>query len=94
MKSLILNPTENIRMEISRNFDILEGYYVSDEIREKNSKIIFAGRNNYTKEMNDKKKMWCSLLNAYDIDFRFLSGLHAHIITFMSLGNIGDRILL
>lgn len=94
MKSLILNPTENIRMEISRDFDILEGYYVSDEIREKNSKIIFAGRNNYTKEMNDKKKMWCSLLNAYDIDFRFLSGLHAHIITFMSLGNIGDRILL
>lgn len=94
MKSLILNPTENIKMDISREFDILEGYYVSDEIREKNSKIIFAGRNTYTKEMNDKKKMWCSLLNAYDIDFRFLSGLHAHIITFMSLGNIGDRILL
>ena len=40
MKSLILNPTENIKMDISRDYDILEGYYVSDEIRDKNSKII------------------------------------------------------
>lgn len=94
MESLILNPTENIKMDISRNYDILEGYYVSDEIRDKNSKIIFAGRNDYTYEINEKKKTWCSILNAYDIDFRFLSGLHAHITTFMSLGNIGDKILL
>ena len=94
MKSLILNPTENIRMDLSKDFDILDGYYISDERRGKDSKIIFAGRNDYTEEINNKKKKWCSLLGAKDVDLRFLSGLHAHIITFMSLGNIGDKILL
>ena len=94
MESLILNPTENIRMDISRDFNILDGYYISDDKRGKDSKIIFAGRNDYIEEINRNKKIWCSLLEAEDIDFRFLSGLHAHIITFMSLGNIGDKILL
>ena len=93
-KTLVLNPTENFSMNIKDNYEILEGFYVSDEIRDGNNKIIFAGRNSYTKQLSILKNNWCKALNAEDIDLRFLSGLHAHIITFMSLGNIGDTILL
>jgi len=48
-KSLILNPTENITMDIKDDFELLEGFYVADEVRDINNKIIFAGRNDYTK---------------------------------------------
>lgn len=92
--SIILNPTENIPMNNNIDFSILEGFYVSDDIRNSDSKIIFAGRRAYTEKLNEYKKLWCKSLNSKDIDFRFLSGLHAHIVTFMSLGNIGDTILL
>lgn len=93
-QKLILNPTENLPMNIEYDFNSLNGLYVSDNIRNSDNKIIFAGRNEYTKQLNTLKKNWCNVLNAADIDIRFLSGLHAHIIAFMSLGNIGDTILL
>lgn len=93
-QKLILNPTENLPMNIEDDFDSLSGFYISDNIRTIENKIIFAGRNEYTEKLNTLKNNWCKALNAADIDIRFLSGLHAHIITFMSLGNIGDTILL
>ena len=93
-KSLILNPTENITMDIKNDFELLEGFYVADEVRDINNKIIFAGRNDYTKKLIKMKKHWCNILDASDVDFRYLSGLHAHIVTFMSLGYIGDTVLL
>lgn len=92
--SIILNPTENIPMNNTVDYSILEGYYISDDIRNSENKIIFAGRNTYTEQLNNYKKDWCKYIKCKDIDFRFLSGLHAHIITFMSIGNIGDTILL
>lgn len=94
ISTLILNPTENFVMNIDNNFDLLEGYYVSNESRSKDDKIIFADRSKYADTINNLKRDWCATLGASDIDFRFLSGLHAHIITFMSIGNIGDTVLL
>lgn len=91
---LILNPTENFPMYMRKNFNNISGFYVSDEIRTADNKIIFAGRNEYTLQLNKYKNNWCNVLNSADIDIRFLSGLHAHIITFMSLGNVGETILL
>ena len=45
---LILNPTENFPMYMRKNFNNISGFYVSDEIRTADNKIIFAGRNEYT----------------------------------------------
>lgn len=92
--TLVLNPTENFVMNIKDDFELLEGLYISDDLRDKNDKIIFGGRNEYSQKLKFMKKDWCERLGATDIDFRFLSGLHAHIITFMSIGNIGDTVLL
>ena len=93
-ETLILNPTENIPMDFMKEFNDITGLYISDDYRNEESKVIFAGRDIYTDRFYEYKRLWCNILKSADIDFRCLSGLHAHIITFMSLGNIGDTILL
>ncbi|WP_418616093.1 hypothetical protein, partial [Ruminococcus sp.] len=93
-ETLILNPTENIPMDFMKEFNDITGLYISDNYRNEESKVIFAGRDIYTDRFYEYKRLWCNILKSADIDFRCLSGLHAHIITFMSLGNIGDTILL
>ena len=92
--TLILNPTENIPFLMEDSFDFLDGLYVSNETRNQNSKVIFGGRNNYTDALNRLNEKWSHLLRAKEVNLRVLSGLHAHIITFMSIGNISDNILL
>ncbi len=89
-KSLILNPTENIPFHSSTNLDFLEGMYIPEEIRDENSKVIFAGRESLT-EIYD---YWCKCLNAEFVTFKPHSGLDAHISVFMSLGQIGEKVLL
>lgn len=93
-KGIILNPTENITMNYIDDNKEKEGFYISDDKRDINSKVIFAGRSQYTEEFRLYKKKWCDILKSADIDFRCLSGLHAHIISFMSIGNVGDTVLL
>ena len=88
--SLILNPTENIPFQTEISLDFLEGMYIPEDKRDKNSKVIFAGRKN----LNELYDPWCHYLNAYDVSFKPHSGLDAHISVFMALGQIGEKILL
>lgn len=87
--SLILNPTENIPFS-DINLDFLEGMYISEETRNENSKVIFAGRGN----LNELYDEWCKYMNAEAVTFKPHSGLDAHISVFMSLGQIGEKVLL
>lgn len=96
---LILNPVENLPYL----FDIkvsekLKGLYVSDKLKTdtivKNSKIGFSGRKNENLEIRNIYRKWGEELNVKHLSMRLLSGLHAHIVLFMGLGNIGDTILL
>lgn len=89
-KSLILNPTENIPFYSDVNLDFLEGMYISEEDRDENSKVIFAGRGN----LNELYDFWCKYMNAKAVTFKPHSGLDAHISVFMSLGQIGEKVLL
>lgn len=89
-ESLILNPTENIPFYTDVNLDFLEGMYVSEEARDENSKVIFAGRGN----LNELYDVWCKYMNAKAVTFKPHSGMDAHISVFMSLGKIGEKILL
>lgn len=88
--SLILNPTENIPFYSDANLDFLEGMYISEEVRDENSKVIFAGRRN----LNELYDVWCKYMNAEAVTFNPHSGLDAHISVFMSLGQIGEKVLL
>lgn len=88
--SLILNPTENIPFQSEISLDFLEGMYIPEESRDKDSKVIFAGRNS----LNQFYNQWCSYLDAADVTFKPHSGLDAHISIFMALGKIGEKVLL
>lgn len=88
-ESLILNPTENIPIQLY-DLNCIEGLYISEEERNENSKVIFAGR----KELSSMYYEWCNRLGAADISFKPHSGLDAHISIFMSLGQIGEKVLL
>ena len=86
-ESLILNPTENIPFSSDVNLDFLEGMYISEEKRNENSKVIFAGREN----INELYGLWCEYMDAKAVTFKPHSGLGAHISLFMSLGKIGVK---
>lgn len=89
-ESLILNPTENIPFCTNVNIDFLEGMYISEEARDENSKVIFGGRENLDKLYD----VWCRYMGAESVTFKPHSGLDAHISVFMSLGQIGEKVLL
>ncbi|MCI8404422.1 MAG: hypothetical protein HFE52_04250 [Clostridia bacterium] len=98
--SLILNPVENIP---SKNIlypyvSYLHGLYNADIIRNNteklHTKIQFAGRDIITHDVNKVCNAWASLLGGEAVSMRLLSGLHAHIVLFMSISSIGDRVLL
>lgn len=98
-KSLILNPVENVPdsyvLEPCASF--LHGLYNTDTIRSDeqkiNSKIQFSGRNQITQDINKIYKIWEELMCGEAISMRLLSGLHAHIILFMSITEIGKKVL-
>lgn len=89
-ESLILNPTENIPFCSDVNLNFMEGMYISEEMRDENSKVIFAGR----EHLNTLYDSWCKYMSAKAVTFKPHSGLDAHISLFMSLGQIGEKVLL
>lgn len=92
--SLILNPTENIPFEYTESISFVEGLYIPEDIRTSKSKVIFAGRNIQRDAMTEMYRKWELAMNSKASSFKLYSGLHAHIILFMSIGNIGDKILI
>lgn len=99
--SIILTPVDNIPMPYGNSHlhEFLQGLYVSDKIKKETrslltSKILFAGRNRATLDVNRVHYSLARSLGAEKGSFRLLSGLHAHIAIFMSLAAIGDKVLL
>lgn len=99
-KTLILNPVENYPSP-----DILfpcgssvHGFYNTDSIRSQEeqlrSKIQFSGRTAVTEDVNHIYEEWAKLLGGKVVTMRLLSGLHAHIVMFMALTSIHDRVIL
>lgn len=97
--TLILNPVENIPSpEILKPCSsFLHGLYNTDTIRtseqKKESKIQFSGRSKITEDINQIYAMWQDILGGEAMSMRLLSGLHAHIVLFMSITDIGQKVL-
>lgn len=93
MKELVLNPTENFYPLLTETHRI-KGLYIPQVVRDKSARVIFAGRNKYTTEINRIYRNWEEKLKAGNITLALLSGLHASIILFMSIGTIGDKVMI
>ena len=97
--TLILNPVENIpdKFILEPCASFLHGLYNTDTKRSPDqkieSKIQFAGRDQITDDINNIYSMWNELLDGEAISMRLLSGLHAHIVLFMSISEIGHKVL-
>lgn len=92
--SLILNPTENIPWSHSINTDFLQGLYMPEYSRDANAKVIFGGRPGLNDPNINVYRLWENLLGTPNISMKYHSGLDAHIILFMSISEIGDKVLL
>jgi glycine hydroxymethyltransferase len=93
-KTLILNPTENIPWKCEVDIEFIEGLYIPEDKRDKTSTIAFAGRNQMRDMMKNLCRNWEKALSAKDSSFKLYSGLHAHIVLFMSIAAIGDKVML
>lgn len=98
-RTLILNPVENIPDPdiLKPCASFLHGLYNTDTVRtsaqKMESKIQFSGRSKITEDINQIYTMWQDILGGEAISMRLLSGLHAHIIIFMSITDIGQKVL-
>ena len=96
---LILNPVENIPDPkiLTPSTSFLHGLYNTDTIKTEeekiNSKIQFSGRSQITNDINKIYTSWAELLGGEGISMRLLSGLHAHIVIFMAITEIGQRVM-
>ena len=97
--SLILNPVENIPDPeiLAPSISFLHGLYNTDTIKTEDekmdSKIQFSGRAQITEDINKIYASWAELLGGEGISMRLLSGLHAHIVIFMAITEIGQRVM-
>lgn len=91
--SLILNPTENIPFTSSET-KFMEGLYISEQLKDVNDKVIFAGRNDIIMFFEFIKSAWKDRLYAADVDLKTLSGLNAHLILFLCILQRGNKIIL
>lgn len=75
----------------------LHGLYNTDTVKTEeekiNSKIQFSGRSQMTEDINRIYVSWAELLGGEAISMRLLSGLHAHIVIFMAITEIGQRVM-
>lgn len=98
-EELILNPVENVPfpdiLEPCNSF--LHGLYNTDternNVHKYNSKIQFSGRDKITQDIKFIYSQWSQLLHCEKISMRLLSGLHAHIVIFMGITSIGDKVM-
>lgn len=99
IKQLILNPVENLPHLITKEtYKKIQGLYVSDKLKTaetvKSSVIGFSGRKHENETVRRIYSDWGKALGANCLSMRLLSGLHAHTVLFMGLGNIGDTIMI
>jgi len=98
--SILLNPVENYPLYLSSEgaADFIQGLYVTDKLRDekgqRTSKILFGGRSRAIKDAQSIYAMWAKVFGGESGSMRLLSGLHAHTLVFMCIGNIGDKVFI
>ena len=98
-KQLILNPTENLpELIYTPKNRCIQGLYIDELVDSENllksKTVLFSGHSGLQQDITYCQETWQNLLQADHVSLRLLSGLHAHTVTFMGIGKIGDTVLL
>lgn len=97
---LVLNPVENFPFpeDLAIVSGPLHGLYNSDKPRSREQRVAtdhqFAGRADIERDCRIAHSAWATALGGADATLRVLSGLHAHVVLFMSIARPGQRVLL
>ena len=97
--SVVLTPVDSLPLALADRVHtgFLHGLYLTDKERDsetrKEASILFGGREQATKDLHSIHDLLARALSAAQGSLRLLSGLHAHTATFMSIGKIGQTVM-
>lgn len=98
--SVVLTPTDSIPFSLSdrQHTAFLHGLYISDKVRDRNQQkdavVQFSGRGAAARDIDAIHGALADALGASEGSLRLLAGLQAHTATFMSVGAIGQTVML
>lgn len=98
--SIVLTPTDSIPFSLCdrQHTAFLHGLYISDKVRDreqqKDALVQFSGRDAAARDIDAIHGALADALGASEGSLRLLAGLQAHTATFMSVGAIGQTVML
>lgn len=99
-ESIVLTPVDSLPLSLPdrERTAFLHGLYLTDKHRDreaqKGASILFGGREQAAQDLALIHRLLAKALGASEGSLRLLSGLHAHVATFMSISTIGQKVLL
>lgn len=99
-ESIVLTPVDSLPFSLPdrEHTAFLHGLYLTDKDRDrearKNALILFGGREQAVRDLVYIDRLLADAFDAAEGSLRLLSGLHAHAATFMSIGTIGQKVML
>ena len=98
--SIVLTPVDSLPFSLAdrEHTAFLHGLYLTDKLRDRDrtlsALILFAGRDQAARDLAEIHSLLAEALGAAEGSLRLLAGLQAHVATFMSIGAIGQSVLL
>ncbi len=98
--AIVLTPVDSLPLILAdrQHTAFLHGLYLTDKPRDRQAKmdavIQFGGRDHAASDIAAIHALLASLLGAAESSLRLLAGLQAHAAAFMSIGDIGQTVLL
>lgn len=99
-RSIVLTPVDSLPFILAdrEHTGFLHGLYLTDKLRnpvaKREAKILFGGREAAARDIAEIHRLLATTLGAVDGSLRLLAGLHAHTAIFMSIGKVGQRVML
>jgi glycine hydroxymethyltransferase len=99
-ESVVLTPVDSLPFSLvdREHTAFLHGLYLTDKDRDRDARqrapILFGGREEAVRDLAFVHSLLASAFGAAAGSLRLLSGLHAHVATFMSISTAGQKVML
>ncbi len=99
-ESIVLTPVDSLPFSLAdrEHTAFLHGLYLTDKDRDRETRksalILFGGREQAVRDLAYVHRLLADAFGAAEGSLRLLSGLHAHMATFMSISTIGQKVML